>query len=573
VVDFNTEKMNYSFLDFLTLVGSLGLFLFGMKLMSEGLQKVAGDKMRSILAAMTSTRLTGVLTGFLITAVIQSSSATTVMIVSFVNAGLLSLTQSIGVIMGANIGTTITAWIISLLGFKVNISALSIPLIGIGFPLLFSKKNVFKSWGEVIIGFSFLFMGLDFLKDSVPDIKSNPQILEFLSQYTELGFLSVIIFLLIGTLLTIVIQSSSATMALTLVMCNNGWIPFDLAAAMVLGENIGTTITANIAAIIANVSAKRAARAHFIFNVFGVIWMLLIYRLFLNAVDYIVVHSDGVSPFESPLGIPIALSIFHSSFNILNVIILVWFAPLIVNIVTKITPEKKGVDEEFRLQHIQTGLLSTSELSILQARKEISVISRRTCRMFDFVKEMAEQDIASKSFSNIKERLTKYEDIIDRMEIEMANYLSQITEGELSKAGTIRVKSMYKIIDEIESIADMCYNIGLILEKNRNEKGRFSSQMVKNLNQMFQLIDLALEEMNKNIDVEYKEANITKAIELETMINKLRDNLRENHLMSIKEQKYSYQNGIYYMEIISLCEKIGDHVININEAAAECKIE
>lgn len=563
--------MDYSILDFLTLVGSLGLFLYGMKLMSEALQKVAGDKMRNILAAMTSTRFTGVMTGFIITAVIQSSSATTVMIVSFVNAGLLSLTQSIGVIMGANIGTTITAWIISILGFKIKISAISLPLIGVGFPLMFSKNTKYKSWGEVIIGFAIIFMGLEYLKSAVPDIKSNPQILEFLSSYTDLGFFSVLIFLMIGTLLTVIIQSSSATMALTLVMCNNGWIPFELAAAMVLGENIGTTITANLAALIANVSAKRAAFAHLIFNVFGVVWMLIFYKLFLSAVDSIVINSEGASPYESPLAIPVALSIFHTGFNIINVLLLVWFAPFIVKVVKKIISDKKGSDEEFRLRYINTGLLSTSELSILQARKEIAVISKRSAKMFSFIPEMMDIETKSKQFTTMREKLGKYEDIIDRMEIEIANYLSQVAEGELSKTGTVRVKSMLKIIDEIESIADVCYNIGLNLEKKRNEKLRFTSGMLKNLTQMYGLVDLALKEMNSNLDKEYSEVKINKAIEIEGMINKFRDDLRVQHLTNIKEQKYSYQIGIIYSDIFSLCEKIGDHIINVNEAIVDCK--
>ncbi|HRW63317.1 MAG TPA: Na/Pi symporter, partial [Bacteroidales bacterium] len=364
--------MEYSFLDFLTLVGSLGLFLYGMKLMSEALQKIAGDNMRNILAKMTSNPVKGVFTGLLITVVIQSSSATTVMMVSFVNAGLLSLTESIGVIMGANIGTTVTAWLISILGFKVDISIISLPLIGIGFPLLFSRTGKKKSWGEFIIGFAMLFLGLDFLKNSVPDIKSHPDILEFLRDYTSSGFGSHLLFLTIGTVLTIIIQSSSATMALTLVMCNNGWISFDIAAAMVLGENIGTAVTANIAAAVANVSAKRAARAHLIFNIMGVIWVSLIFNFFLSSINWFILKIGGVSPYDSPLAIPIALSIFHSSFNIANTLIFIWFTKFIIAIVTKLVPQREEA-EEFRLKYINTGLLSTAELSIHQAKKEILV--------------------------------------------------------------------------------------------------------------------------------------------------------------------------------------------------------
>ncbi|MFO7828502.1 MAG: Na/Pi cotransporter family protein, partial [Bacteroidales bacterium] len=376
--------MNYSLLDFLTLIGSLGFFLFGMKLMSEALQKVAGDKMRNILAKMTSNPIKGVFTGFLITAIIQSSSATTVMMVSFVNAGLLSLLESIGVIMGANIGTTVTAWLISLLGFKIDISIISLPLIGISFPLLFSKTKKNKFWGEFIIGFAMVFLGLDFLKGSVPDIKSNPEILAFLSNYTSDGILSHLLFLAIGTILTIVIQSSSATMALTLVMCNNGWIPFDIAAAMVLGENIGTAVTANIAAAVANVSAKRTARAHLIFNILGVIWVSIIFSYFLSAIDWFIAKTGGVSPYDSPHAIPVALAIFHTAFNVANTLLFIWFTKLIEIVVTRIVPMRDDT-EEFRLKYINTGMLSTSELSIHQAKKEIIVFAQRVEKMYHYV--------------------------------------------------------------------------------------------------------------------------------------------------------------------------------------------
>lgn len=333
--------MNYGLLDLLNLIGSLGLFLYGMKMMSESLQKVAGDKMRAILSSMTSNRFMGIITGFLVTTVIQSSSATTVMVVSFVNAGLLSLVQSIGVIMGANIGTTVTAWLISLLGFKFSIILVAIPLIGVGFPLLFSRKQNLKFWGEFLIGFSLLFIGLEFLKNSVPRVDQNPEMFAFLSNYTDMGILSVILFLGIGSLLTIVIQSSSATMALTLVMCNQGWISFEIAAAMVLGENIGTTITANFAAIIGNVSAKRAARAHFFFNVIGVIWMLIIFYPFTRTIANVLFDITGKSPYTDTVEIPFALSIFHSSFNLINTFVLVWFTPLLVKLVTWLTPSKR----------------------------------------------------------------------------------------------------------------------------------------------------------------------------------------------------------------------------------------
>ena len=337
--------MNYGFTDILTLVGSLGLFLYGMKVMSDALMEVAGDRMRNILAKMTSNRVKGVFTGFLITSAIQSSSATTLMVVSFVNASLLTLAESVSVIMGANIGTTITAWLITILGFKVKMSAIALPLVGLGFLLTFSKKLRTRHWGEFIVGFAILFIGLQFLKDAVPDISENPGMLAWLQSYTDLGFLSTLIFLLIGTLLTVILQSSSATMALTLVMCFQGWIPFNLAAAMVLGENIGTTITANLAALVANHNAKRTARAHFIFNIIGVIWMLALFNPFLKSIDWFITGEGGQSPFQVATAIPVALSTFHTTFNILNTFLLIWFVPLIVKIVLKIIPIRK--EEEY----------------------------------------------------------------------------------------------------------------------------------------------------------------------------------------------------------------------------------
>ncbi len=562
--------MNYSFLDFLTLLGALGLFLFGMKLMSEALQKVAGNKMRNILTAMTSNRFKGVLTGILITAIIQSSSATTVMVVSFVNAGLLSLVQSIGVIMGANIGTTVTAWLISIIGFKVKISALALPLIGLGFPLLFSKNKKLSSWGEVVLGFSILFMGLEALKSSVPDIHSNPEILSFLTHYTGMGIRSDLMFLAIGTLLTIVIQSSSATMALTLVMCNNGWIPFELAAAMVLGENIGTTITANIAALVANASAKRAARAHFIFNIIGVIWIMLILHPFLNLIAEITIKVTGHSPFEVNSAIPIALSLFHSIFNITNVLLLVGFTPLIVKIVEKMIPIKDDEKEEFRLQYISSGMLSTAELSTLQAKKEIASFANHTKKMFGFVKKSF-NETNEKSFTYFYERTLKYEDICDNMEVEIASYLTKISEGELSTAASTRISSMLKIISDIESIGDSCYNLAKACKRKFEQKPSFLPNSIKTIHSMFDLIDVAFDTMIYNLEHDYHLASLKKANEIERKINQYRTELKQEHLNNIKEKKYTYQSGVIYIDIVLECEKLGDYIINVSEALNEIK--
>jgi phosphate:Na+ symporter len=558
--------MDYGFLDVLTLIGSLGLFLFGMKIMSEALQRVAGSKMRQILSAMTSNRVKGVFTGFLITAVIQSSSATIVMIVSFVNAGLLSLIESIGVIMGANIGTTVTAWIISILGFKVKMSAFSLPLMGLSFPLLFSKNNKRKSWGEFVFGFAFVFMGLEFLKSSVPDLNNNPEMLSFLGDYADLGFLTSLIFLAIGTILTVVIQSSSATMALTLVMCNNGWIPFDAAAAMVLGENIGTTITANLAAIVGNVSAKRSARAHFIFNVIGVIWILIIFKLYLRIIGGVMVSSGLGSPFENPGSIPVALSLFHTSFNILNTIFLIGGAKLIARVVTLMVPQKEDEEEEFRLKYINFGLLSTSELSILQAKKEIILFGQRVSKMFSIVKSLNKEE-KQKGFYKKSERIEKYENISDSIEVEIATYLTRIMEnGDMGRISSERVRAMFHVIDDIESIADTNFNIMRTLTRKREGKVEFTDYQEANIKEMFSLVEDAFEVMNQNLELDYRSVNMVNAQKAENKINKFRNKLKREHLEQIEQKNYSYTSGTIYNDLYSELEKLGDYIINISES-------
>ncbi|MCK5169767.1 MAG: Na/Pi cotransporter family protein [Bacteroidales bacterium] len=559
--------MEYSFIDFLTLVGSLGFFLYGMKLMSEALQKVAGDKMRNILARMTSNPVKGVFTGLMITAIIQSSSATTVMMVSFVNAGLLSLTESIGVIMGANIGTTVTAWLISILGFKVKISVISLPLIGLGFPLLFPKTSKKKSWGEFIIGFAMLFLGLDFLKGSVPDINNHPEILAFLSDYTSNGLFSHLLFLAIGTILTMVIQSSSATMALTLIMCNFGWIPFDIAAAMVLGENIGTAITANLAAAVANVSAKRAARAHLIFNILLVIWVSLIFTYFLSAINWFILKIGGTSPYDNPHAIPIALAIFHTTFNVANVLIFIWFTKFIQLIVTKMVPQTEDT-EEFRLQFISTGLLSTSELSIHQAKQEIMVFATRIEKMYGYVVEMF-TETNEKKFYKLYDKVEKYEGICDRMEEEIADYITKISEGELSIIGSKRIKAMLNVVTDMESIGDSCYNIAKTLLRKRDKKILFDTSVSENIIQMMELAEKSLIEMQKNLEHGYRNINIHSALELEEKINRFRTKLKKDHLKSVEKKEYDYQSGIVYIDLVCECEKLADFSINVSEAIEE----
>lgn len=599
--------MNYSFYDFMMLIGSLGLFLYGMKIMSEGLQKAAGNKLRSVLAAMTRNRFTGVLTGLFITSVIQSSSATTVMVVSFVNAGLLNLLQSVTVIMGANIGTTITAWIISFFGFKFSISTYAIPMIAVAIPFIFSANSKRKSYGEFILGFAFLFMGLDLLKNSVPDLKSNPEILEFLTQYTQSGFGSVIIFLVIGTILTIVVQSSSATMAITLIMVSKGWISYELGAAMVLGENIGTTITANIAAIPANISAKRAALAHTFFNVTGVFWMMFLFFPFLNMITFLTeaiglgnptlfTNEIGINPeaikllsadkntlspeelvqqtvlFNHQTSTSYGLSLFHTMFNLINTFLMIWFAKGISKVVSLII-RKKDTDEEFQLRYISTGLLSTSELSLIQAWNEIKSYSARTRKMFkitrDFYKETNEND-AMKLFS----RIQKYESISDRMEVEIARYLTKVADGRLSDDSKHRIQKMLRVISEIESVSDGCHNIARTIARKQENNAIYTSEMDNNISIMMDLVDKAISQMIHALENDHvSDEELNRSENTENEINNWRNQLKNQNISDVNAKKYEYQDSITYMDIVTECEKMGDYIINVIEALCESKLQ
>jgi len=536
--------------------------------MSDGIQKVAGSKMRSILSKMTSNRFLGITTGFLITALLQSSSATTVMIVSFVNAGLLSLVESIGVIMGANIGTTITAWLIAILGFKVKISSIALPIIAIGFPMMFASKANIRSWAEVFIGFALLFMGLDELKNSVPDLKQNPEFLSFLANYADMGYLSTIIFIGVGTILTLVVQSSSAAMALTLVMCYEGYIPFELAAAMVLGENIGTTITANLAAMVGNVHAKRSARAHFIFNIFGVIWMIIALPFFVETIDNYMVLNMQLSPLNiigESVAIPIGLSIFHTTFNIINVLLMVGFIPLISSIVIKMQPSKGELDEEFHLEHIGTGLMSTTELSIVKANKEVVKFGERVQKLFSFMPALLEET-NSKKIQDKLSRIKKYEDITDRMEVEIADYLAKASQGELSDSASIKVRSMISIINDMERIGDICYQMSIEISRKKEQNVNFLPEMKIQLDDMIGAVNDTLNIMQKNLKTNYSQVTIDKADRLEITVNTMRNKIRKNYLQRVEKGEVKIQAGMIYINLIHSLEKIGDHVFNITEA-------
>lgn len=593
--------MNYSFLDFLCLLGAVGLFLYGMKVMSEGLQKAAGDRLRNILSAMTRNRFTGTLTGFLITALIQSSSASTVMVVSFVNAGLMSLAQSMAVIMGANVGTTFTAWVIALFGFKVNISAFVLPLIGLSIPLLFTKSSRNKSIGEFLIGFAFLFMGLDMISTYVPDLQSNPEMFAFLQQYTSMGFGSVLIFLMVGLVLTMVIQSSAATFAITLIMCSKGWIGFDLSCALVLGSNIGTTITPIMASMGGNVAAKRTAMGHLLFNLLGTVWTLAVFYPFVSLTEWITetmgqgdpaALADYVNYIEAnepdvynhlfdnslPAGHPtvlkvamlqqsvsIGLSIFHTVFNLINLSIMIWFTNLYVKIVERLVPANKNEDETFQLKFISGGMLSAAELNLAQAEKEIVVYGQRVQRMIGMAQNIVHTKDNSEDFTHQFSRLEKYEEISDRMEIEIANYLNRCSEGRLSNEGKHRIASMLRIVSEIESIADCCYGVAKILIRKQESRVKFNEEIYTNVDSMFIDVEAAMANMLLLLsDVEnVHEKDIINSYNLEREINNLRNQLRTANVENINERHYEYQAGIYYMDIIGSLEKTGDYIINV----------
>ena len=561
--------MDYSFFDLLRLIGSLGLFLYGMKTMSEGLQKFAGDRLRRILTAMTTNRVTGMLTGVLITALIQSSSATTVMVVSFVNAGLLTLGQSIGVIMGANIGTTVTAWIISALGFKIDIAAFALPMLAFAIPLFFSSKSQRKSMGEFIFGFAFLFMGLQSLKVNAPDLGANPDMLAFVQNYTDLGFFSIILFLIIGAVLTMIVQASAATMAITLIMCANGWIDYHLGVALVLGENIGTTITANLAALTGNTQARRAALAHLVFNVFGVMWVLLLFYPFTDCVSWFVEHVMGMT--DPAVAVSFKLAAFHTAFNISNTFILIWFVHFIEKTVCSLIKPKME-DEEYRLRYISGGMLSTAELSILQAHKEMSLFAERTARMLNKVKELFYEK-NEEAFLKTYARVEKYESISDRMEIEIANYLTQVSEGRLSSESKEEIRLMLRAVSEIESIADSCNNMARSIKRRNEFKSVFTEEQNQHMDYMFKLVSKALHRMtyvlSKN---EALHEDINPSYNIENEINNYRNQLKSRNIEDINNKKYQYQDGVYYMDLVSESEKLADYVLNVVQAVIEKKL-
>lgn len=557
------------------------MFLYGMSLMSGGLQKMAGDKMRSFMASMTSTALKRVTTGIVVTALVQSSTATTLMIVSFVNAGLLTLANAIGVIMGANIGTTVTAWIFALSfgSSSFSFGAIAIPLMFFAFVLLSQKKKGRKNFGEFLMGFAFLFLGLSTLREASTVLLDNEPVRVFLSHLTSYGFGSIIIFMVTGACMTLMLQSSAATMAITMVLVANGYIPFEMAAAMVLGENIGTTITSNIAASVANVSAKRTARAHMLFNVFGVVWATLLFHPFLRLIGSVVsafgfpnpamtdfALADPATKEALVASLPYSVATLHTLFNVTNTLILIWFVPLIEKVVTFLVPSHEGEEEVFKLQFIQGGPLGTAELSLNEARHEVKHFGEVCCKGFAHLREAVNESDPDK-IPERYEKLKKYEEITDKIEMEIAAYLGEVSKGEISSATTKQVKSLFKIIGEMESLGDSGEAIGRMLERASAHGKQFSPLLLRKLNHMMDLVQRAYEAMMVNLDAPLKELNdITNALDAEYSINEYRNNLREEHIANLEKANYEYQTGVFYMDIVSELEKIGDFIINISQA-------
>lgn len=584
--------MQYSLLQFISLLGAVCLFLYGMKVMSEGLQKVAGDRLRNILGAMTKNRLTGVLTGIAITALIQSSSASTVMVVSFVNAGLMTLAQSMAVIFGANFGTIVTSWIISAFSFEFHISDYTIVLLAIAVPMLFMKKSNYKSIGEFLIGFSFLFMGLDMISNFVPNLQENPEMLKFITHYASMGYWSVLIFFLFGVVITMVAQASAATFAIVLIMCSQGWISFELGCAIILGSKIGTTITPILASLSGNVAAKRTAAGTLLYNFFGSIIVLCIFFPFVHLVADITVWCVGTNPCDITVqqeaamrgttllndhgnltrvaqsAMAFGLAMFPTVFNVMNLAIMIWLPKMYVKIVTKLLPEKKGTSQdEFSLKFIGGSLLGTSELAISQAQKEIAVYGERVDRMLQMARTLIHTPFSEASYQDTYNRLEKYEEISDRMEIEIGNFLNKVAEGRLSPEGKMRIAGMLRIISEIESIADSCFNVAKTLARRNQAKVEFTQDMLEQIDAMFDLVSGAMNNMQDLLkEMETPEdSKIIVAYNREREINNLRNKLRDANIDNINNHAYDYQQGIFYMDLIGEAEKLGDYMLNVVE--------
>ena len=575
------------FLRILTLLGSLGMFLYGMSLMSGGLQKMAGDRLRTFMAKMTSNTFKCILTGITVTALVQSSTATTQMLVSFVNAGLLSLATAVAVIMGANIGTTVTAWIFALSfgGSSFSLGAIAVPLMFFAFVLISANKKKFNNLGEFLMGFALLFLGLTTLRETSTVLLDNEPVRHFLGGLTDWGALSILLFMVAGACMTLMLQSSAATMAITMVLVANGYIPFEMAAAMVLGENIGTTITSNIAASVANVSAKRTARAHFLFNVFGVLWVCCLFHPFLgllgNIVELFGFPNPALTDFAAAdeatrsaliASLPYSVATLHTLFNIINTCILVWFIPLIVKLVTLMVPSPKdGEREVFRLKYISAGTLGTADMALSSVKMELVRYGDLCRKDLNYIREaVLAKD--QETFEKANESLVKYEEITDHMEHEIAAYLNEATRNEMSHDGVIRIRSFYRIIGEMESLGDSGESIGKILARAWAHGQKFTPDMSRKLERLINLVDVAYEAMHYNLATPLVQLeNITNAEEAEENVNAYRDTLREEHLANVEKANYPYETGAFYMDVVNSLEKMGDFIINISQAQISAK--
>ena len=557
--------MRFGIIEFLTLAGSLGLFIYGMKAMSEGLQKVAGARMRDVLKVMTANRFLSVFTGFITTVLIQLSSVTSVMVVSFANAGLITVRQSIGVLMGANIGTTVKALLFSALGFaSMDIHVFALPIIGLAFPLLFLKGRHSKPFGDFMVGFAILFLGLEFLKNVVPVPDSDG--VAVLERITGHGVFSVLLFTGLGMLFTMMVQSSSVARAATMVLCQRGIIGYEMAAASVLGMNLGTTITANLAALVANVWGRRAARAHFVIKALGLVWALLLFGPYLHLLDRYVTSVHGASPYVDTDVLVWALTYLHISFNVVNTLLLIGFVPQIERIVTRMVPSRTDDDKEFRLEYINDPVMAVSpELSLIEARKEITKFGKLTASMTGMVNQLLVSTNDAER-TDLFGKVARYEDITDRLEVEISKYLTRTSAEAKDEAMSERIRAMLAIISDLERIGDIFYQMSRLLERKHQERLWFTPEQRSNLQELLSLLDRAFTIMLKNLDAEDGQIAIDEAVEAEQHINQLRDQLRRMHLKSIEAGDYNVKSGLIYNDLFSSCEKVGDHVINVSEA-------
>ena len=555
----------------LKMIGCLALLMFGMKTMSEGLQKLTGGHLRTVLGTMTKHRLGGLITGTAVTAAVQSSTATTVMTVSFVNAGLLTLRQAIPVIMGANIGTTATAWLMSIFGFQFNMSSVVWPFFALGIVLTYVRKNSVKSFGEFVFGFSFMFLGLTTLRENAVamDLSHNQTIIDFFASTGGYGIWSTLLFLLLGGILTMCVQSSAAIMAITLILCSSGVLPIYQGIALVMGENIGTTVTSNLAALSASTQARRAALAHMLFNIFGVVWVLILFHPFVNMVCHFVGFDPNFVPqtqeeiAQAGIRVTYALSGFHTAFNLCNVLLLIWFIKPMETLICKIIKEKED-GEDFRIKFISGGLMSTAELSLFEARKEINVFAERTLKMYRFLPDLLKMK-NEEDFVKLFARIEKYEGISDRFEIEIGEYLNKVSGGRLSIESKTMLQCMQKEISEIESIGDACYNMARAINRKFHLEEDFTEEQYSRIENMMKLCDQALVQMVNVIeDKPHTKASNTMTLEFE--INDYRKMLKDLNIEDINAQRYSYQIGVHYMDVVNDCEKLGDYVVNVVEA-------